>query len=132
MKNRTRRAHAAPPAPTTGAVVWILQEPLVDRRTNRVPDLSRLRRWGTPRWVLPPGSTVHDYATHARALWEAWDAFEDGDAVVFLGGDLATITLVDDILRQRGVERYVWLKHLGFDRFQSQEKDLRTTTFSEA
>ena len=112
-------------------VVWVLHQPTMDRRTQRPIPLTDVERLGSDVRVLfgATAVTVDSYPLAARALYDAWDEFEDGDGVVSMGGDLHTVTMVDDILRQRGVRHFVWARHVGHGTYVEFVKDLDITNF---
>jgi hypothetical protein len=123
-------AHAADPTPPD-RVVWVLHMPFVDRRTQKPIPLSDVQKLGTEVRTLfaTHTTTVDAYTLAARALYDAWDEFEDGDVVVSMGGDLHTVSMVDDILRQRGVRTYVWARHVGHGAYVEFVKRLDETDF---
>ena len=114
-------------------VVWVLHQPTNDRRTKRKISLDEARSIPAQdyRVLLPPTATVDRYAHYARALFDALVDFEDGDVIVSMGGDLHTVTMVDDLLRQRDVAWYCWAKHTGHGNYVLFEKSLDCTNFAD-
>jgi hypothetical protein len=125
-----RRARDDRPPPPE-RMVWVMHQPTMDRRTQRAISLDDVRALGTEVRVLfgPSSTTADAYVMAARALFDAWDEFEDGDVVVSMGGDLHTVTMIDDILRQRGVREYVWARHIGGGQYVEFRKPLDETNF---
>jgi len=114
-------------------VIWVFHAPSIDRRTMKPIDISDVKKHGTDvRVLFPVGvSTIDRYPEFARGLYDAWrDDFNDGDCVVSLGGDLATVAMCDDILRQCGVDWFVWMKHVGHGTYVEYRKDLFATDFA--
>lgn len=131
---RTERLHPLRPH---GRAVWVLHHPTIDRRTQRAISLHDVSHaLGTDVRVLFPGSvpTADCYVSAARALYDAWqdeqDGINDGDVIVSVGGDLHTVTMIDDILRQCGITWYTWAKHVGHGRYVELVKLLDQTQFA--
>lgn len=110
-------------------VVWVIHQPTIDRRSGQPIDLNDVAHLGRPRVVLPPVETANNYVSAARAMWSAFDEFEDGDVVCSMGGDLHSLTMLDDMLRQRGVSWYVWAKYIGYKKYVEFVKNLTATDF---